>query len=504
MRAPIVPLFLAASGIALYACGAPAGRAAAPSKSYTGPTAQLPPVVTEQPTEITTTYEAGRPARRVTAEDAAREGLTVIDLSDRWAPRMFARNDPYRAEYVRLARRGTPDFTEIELAQYGVLPSFGAIREHMSRSDGDALDESYQILLRSLRERVADATGFIEDGSAGEGTGEVFAERLEHEPLADRDLEPLPNAAPDLLGPATEAAAEALGWTDAESARDALYALSPGELETLRVAVALPPAPPYHAEHMESLRLEIDRGDVYYELEWNADGEPHEHAIERPPTLVLYADHQGESVALVRYHTTIGGWRREEGEGGRIGYRYKVSPAGPRSIRTMIVAPAWLPPRDTPDVELMRRAPSGEWVPNEPLYERGWANAFGLVMMVHEDLSGPRPLDEGIRTHGVARFESAFDAYSHGCHRLWNVLAVRLAGFVLAHREHRAGGLASVSYTRRLEHEGDAHTISIEDRGYKWELDPPLPVRVLEGRILGDVREPPEELVFSPNAPSAS
>ena len=482
----------------LIGCGAPP-QTTAPTGVFMAPTAQLPPAVASAPDDVTTAYEAGQPARRVTAAEAAREGLSVIDLSDAWAPRMFATSDPYRAEYVRLANEGEGGLGPLDLAQYGVLPSVSAVRAQMARSDDDTLDAAYRVLLRVLRERVADATGLIEDGSAGEGAGEVFGERLDPGPVADHDLDPLPNGAPDLLGPATETAAEALGWTDPERARAALLALPPDALATLRVAVALPPAPPYHSEHMGSLRLEIDRGDVYYELEWTAAGEPREHSLEHPPTLVLYADHQGESVALVRYHTTIGGWRREEGERGRVGYRYKESPVGPRVIRTMFVAPAWLPPRDTPDVELMRRAPSGAWVPNEPLYQRGWANAFGLVMLVHEDLSGARPLDEGIRTHGVARFDSSFEAYSHGCHRLWNVLAVRLAGFLLAHRDHRAQGLASVSYTRRLEHEGNAHGISIEDRGYRWELDPPLPVRVLEGRVLGNVREPPSELLFSPS-----
>lgn len=81
----------------------------------------------------------------------------------------------------------------------------------------------FRALLRALRERVVAATGLLEDGSAAGAWGQVLGRDLDPPELRDADgWPPLSRAAPDLVSPATEAAARALGWTGPTEALDAL------------------------------------------------------------------------------------------------------------------------------------------------------------------------------------------------------------------------------------------------------------------------------------------
>ena len=54
--------------------------------------------------------------------------------------------------------------------------------------------------------------------------------------------------------------------------------------------------------------------------------------------------------------------------------------------------------------------------------------------------------DNGIGTHGSASVTSIVNGTSHGCHRLYNQLAVRLGDFLLHHREHVVKGEQKVDY----------------------------------------------------------
>jgi hypothetical protein len=58
-------------------------------------------------------FARGAEAGSVCVEDAATEGLTVIDLSDSWTPRVFAPKTEslpeYRAKYLELARSPNAD-----------------------------------------------------------------------------------------------------------------------------------------------------------------------------------------------------------------------------------------------------------------------------------------------------------------------------------------------------------------------------------------------------------
>ncbi|MCB9600263.1 MAG: hypothetical protein H6724_12070 [Sandaracinus sp.] len=349
----------------------------------------------------------------------------------------------------------------------------------------DSRELVFRQLLRTLRERVVDATGRLEDGSASHTWGTVLGRMLDVDAIHfDAGRPPLPNGAPDLVAPATEAAARALGLTDPSHARTTLRALRDAGVD--RVAVRLPPAPAYDSASMP-LRAEIDRGDVWYERRGGR--------VEQRPVFTLYVDTPEGEVALVRWPTTIGGWKPERAPSGAIGVRYKESYVGPRVWRDVVASPAWLPPSSTPDDELVRRR-NGRWVANRGLFGPGYRSAYGLAMLVLHKVYEPRGeeteptfVDQGIRVHGSVSYRSITSGTSHGCHRLYNHLAVRLAGFMLAHRPHVRHGSIAVRYGRTAHAHGQAIPIRIESRGYRYELTPPVPIEVLEGRVRGRLRE---------------
>jgi hypothetical protein len=354
----------------------------------------------------------------------------------------------------------------------------------------DSREADFHTALRALRERVADAAGLIEDGSALHEWGRVLEMDIDSESFRlTGGHPPASSGAPDLISPATEAAARALGWTTPEATLTFLTALGEDGTRSFRVAVPLPEVPDYHAEHME-LRAEIDRGDVYYEL-----GNRRRH-VERRPMLTLYARHGGREVALMRWGTTIGGWQPERTDDGGIGMRYKNSPPGERIWRDVVASPAWLPPPSTPDDELVTKR-GDEWRPKMSLFGPGYRSAYGLVMMMHHKVldgtnsdGSPRLRDEGVRSHGSVTYTSILGGFSHGCHRLYNHLAVRLANYLLRHRNHEPRGSLSVDFYREVEVEDQAVEIQLTSRGYLYELTPPVPVEVLEGNILGRRQEP--------------
>lgn len=355
-------------------------------------------------------------------------------------------------------------------------------RAHMRR---DSRELDFLAVLRALRERVVDATGAIEDGSARGAWGTVLGRALdapEMRTLAGHT--PLEDGAPDWISAATEAAAIALGWTSPEAARAERPAA---------VAIRLPDTERPRGRRLE-LRAVIDRGDVRYERRARPPA--------RRPVLTIYAREGDREVALARWPTTIGGWQPERLTSGRIVMRYKESPVGRRVWRDVVASPAWLPPTTTPDDELVRRVPGLGYLPDTRLVGPGHRSAYGLVMMVHhrpiartgqDGAIETRLFDEGVRTHGSVSYASILRGSSHGCHRLHNHLAVRLAGFLLAHREHVRHGAEETRYARRVRApDGTTQLLRVRSRGVRYELVPPVEVEVLEGRIIGRLRRAPE------------
>jgi hypothetical protein len=359
----------------------------------------------------------------------------------------------------------------------------------------DSRELDFRGMLRVLRERVVGATGLIEDGSAAGLQETVMGRSLESAAFRAPAPEILDlDAAPDLVARATDAAARALGWTSPEAARAFFRDLGPGATEALRVAVRLPPLPDYHGPQM-NLRAEIDRGDVWYDFPFTKGGHPAPRPVERRPSITLYAKHAGGETALVRWPTTIGGWKAERVKPKEIVLAYKMSPPGDRLWREIFAAPVWIPPESTPKRELVRSRPDGSWATKTDLFGPSYASAYGLTMIVHHQrprLGKRGDPDEGIRTHGSVSYSSIHHGTSHGCHRLFNHLALRLTSFLLDHRSHAVKGPDVVGYGRTIKWQGKDLKLAFDARGYRYELDPPVVVSVLPGRILGKAQAPPE------------
>lgn len=339
--------------------------------------------------------------------------------------------------------------------------------------------------LRSLRERVVAATGVVEDGTAREEPGEIVGRVLDAEAFRRKHPDgPMENGAPDLLARATDAAARALGWTSPAGARAFFAGVGEGATTALKVALRLPPPPAYHGPKMD-LWVEIDRGDVVYDYPYTRQGLSKIPPVARRPTFVLWARDGDKDVALVRWPTTIGGWKPERKGPKHIEMVYKESPPGPRVWRDMIVTPVWVPPDSAPKRELLRPRPDGSWAPNTDLFGPGYASAFGLLKMVNARKNGGLFLDDGIGTHGSVSYDSINAGTSHGCHRLHNHRALRLGTFLLAHREHVARGVVPLAFGRSFAWQGKPMKLAFETGGYRIEMTPPVPIEVLPGRILG-------------------
>jgi hypothetical protein len=427
-------------------------------------------------------------ARTTPQVAAALAALDARLVCERLLPRSVRRSPRWRLQEALEAYQ-----RKHMIVSYGVLD-----RETRRALAEDSRELDFRALLRVLRARVIDAAGLIEDGTAVAARGAVLFRRIEGEAFYETaGMDPVDGGAPDLISPATEAAARALGWTDRYAAAEFFRRGGAEPTRRLVVALRLPPAPAYHGEHME-LRAEIDRGDVWYELP--AKRGP----VARRPTLTLYARlSDGGEIALVRWPTTIGGWKKEARPSGRVGLRYKNSDVGGRLWRDLIVSPAWLPPQKTPARALVRRQWwPGKWLPDTDLLGPGYASAYGLVMLVHhrvaEDRSGAVWYDNGIRTHGSVNYHSILRSDSHGCHRLFNHAAVQLASFLLRHRNHVTRGLMAKQLTHEFTWRAVKLKLRIPYRGYRFELIPPVDVTVLPGTVRGNVRRVPQGMVSLP------
>ncbi len=366
-----------------------------------------------------------------------------------------------------------------------LIPNSRLDPETRAALGGDPEELDFRFALRVLRERVVDATGVLEDGTAGAGPQPILGRMLDPESMRGPrgHGRALANAAPDLVSAFTEAAARELGWTTPETTRQFLTRHPEG----VRVAVTLPARPAYHSAHME-LSAEIDRGDVWY------DEAPTARVAWRRPALVLFVDDAGTKRPLIRWPTTIGGWS-DVRVGGGIVKRWKESDVGPRQWRELYAAPTWLPPSTTPDHELVRWVSAGKWELKRSIMGPGPHAAFGMMLLPHyQAIRGvdgrTRFASNGIGTHGSAVVTSILNGTSHGCHRLYNQLAVRLGSFLLAHRTHAVKGQQKEHYRRTVRAMG-TYQVKIDTRGFLYELTPPIPVEVLPGTVRSARKVPP-------------
>jgi len=224
------------------------------------------------------------------------------------------------------------------------------------------------------------------------------------------------------------------------------------------------------------------------------------------PKLMLYTRYNGQEIRLSRFRTTIGGWREEQAPNGYIYYKYKGSDTGPRVIRKIIAGPTWVAPESTPLRSLAKRRYVNGKSQNIVNYDEmgpGYLSAYGLVagyfVIPRDDM---RDVDRGIRAHGSSDYMSILSSqrYSHGCHRLMNHRAVRLYSFILRrHGNVIVEGEQMINHQRQFLYKDQVYDVRLPSRGFQYRLDPPLPVRVLQGRIKGKVKKPIEGFVEIPD-----
>jgi len=348
------------------------------------------------------------------------------------------------------------------------------------------LANDHMAFLRTLRERVVDATGVVEDGTADGKAGAPSYTSKGGRPLQVRNL----------VDELTASAAEQLGL-DTQAGAMAFFKRHPAtDFRRMRIAVRLPALPEYYSDNMD-LSIVIDRGDVWYELPWDAEGVRHPQPRRRYPSFHLNLKYNNQRIPLVRWRTTIGGWRAEQASDGYEYFRYKGSDVGSRVIRNVVAGPVWIAPESTPIRALLKmKTVRGSWqrVVNYDELGPGYLSAYGLVAgyFVQPGRGGRSDWDNGIRAHGSSNYLSIYssEGYSHGCHRLPNHLAIRLYSFILRHRPMRVLGDQGMGFARQFLFKDSVYEIRLPSRGYSYLLDPPLPVNVLEGDIRGRLKTP--------------
>ncbi len=365
----------------------------------------------------------------------------------------------------------------------------GVLTRTMARIMALSPDESDALALRRvIRERVIHTAGILEDGSAA---------RLAKTYIANGRRVKLPN----LVETFTNSALEGLGLTDARAVRAFLLAVPAPVLRDLRVALLLPAKPAYYSNNMD-LEVVINRGDVYYDPPMRSGGEKVSQYRGRTPRLTLWVKYRGQRIPLIRWRTTVGGWK-DEIRDGQVYLKYKPSDVGRRVWRDIIAAPVWIPPPSTPPKEIVR----GKKIKTDNMGP-GYLSAYGLVAALHliprttrktpKNPDGIKFWDKGIRTHGSYNYRSVRAGYSHGCHRLYNHKAIRMFSFILNHRPHDRVGLEPYPYLHRFEYKGRKYKIKVSNRGYVYRLKELLPVIVTRGRVLGKRKRPIKQYIKKP------
>jgi hypothetical protein len=429
-----------------------------------------------------------------------------------------------------------------------------------------ALALHFDTFKRVLAERVADAAGIVEDGSAVRG----------RRPATYRDVAGQEHPVPNLIQQHVDALLASIHVGTPEDMVAFLRSLprtqeAPG-LHNLHVAFVAPPLPPYYGpppppagiaavsapvsasttadsttppalaaappspspplatgdplptlaitsaplppprNYDIDLSVEIDRGDVWYDFPFDNRGRPVEQRRDHYPHLIMFARWNGQKIPLCRWRTTIGSWRSEVHPDGRIYMKYKNSDVGERVWKNIVAGPVWIPPDGTPARDLLTqrvldRKVGAVTVVNSDVMGPGFQSAYGLVLAIHID---PKRggFDNQIRTHGSVDYTSIARRFSHGCHRLVNNRAVRMFDFVLRHHPFRRIGDVPLHVRRRFDVDGKPYAYKLDTRGYYYELARPVPVDVSEGRIMGAVKKPITAFVRKPgvdySAPASS
>lgn len=349
-------------------------------------------------------------------------------------------------------------------------------REALGRTP---LENGHRALVRMLRERIATTVPVLEDGTVKKW----------------KDEQGRVHEVRNLVAELTESAKKSLGWETPQKMLDFFENPPQPSFESFRVAVKLPSLPGYYEEQMK-LSVRIYRGDVWYEFPYDEKGNEKPQPRSLKPRLVVYVHHQGNRIPLVEWRTTIGGWRSEMRDGHEY-WRYKNSDTGRWLWKYVVAAPVWFPPPGTPPRDLVKRVKrNGRWrtVVKREEMGPGYRSAYGLVAALHTQErrrgSVVEDIDHGIRTHGSVAYMSIRRSHSHGCHRLYNHLAVRLHSFLLQRHAHERMGQVDKRWTLPFTYDDKRYVVDLDTKGYFYRYVPPIPVMVTRGRIRGSVKEP--------------
>jgi len=341
---------------------------------------------------------------------------------------------------------------------------------------------------RFVAERVADAAGIVEDGSASRADV----------PATYRDVDGAIRPVPNVIEEHVQALLALLGIETPEDTFSFLRQATPlaGQLQ---IAFTPPRLPAYYAQPF-ALEVEIDRGDVWYDFVFDRKGKAVNQPRSHYPHLTLFVRWNEQRIPLVDWRTTIGSWRSEKAANGFVYYRYKSSDVGPRIWKNIVAAPTWIPPDGTlPQDLLVRRLRDRLKGPdlevNTGVMGPGFQSAYGLGMAIHLKDGG---FDNQIRTHGSVDYTSIARRFSHGCHRLVNNRAVRLFDFVLRHQAFKRIGQVPLNMHRQLVYQGRSFPFQLTTRGYYYELLHPIAINVLEGRVQGQAKQPLTRLMPKP------
>ncbi|MBN2723704.1 MAG: hypothetical protein JXR95_06505 [Deltaproteobacteria bacterium] len=347
------------------------------------------------------------------------------------------------------------------------------------------LKNNWRTLKRVIRERIVHSLGIIEDGTVNRVKG--FNDKW-------KDSSGKKIKVRNLISSFTEKLMQSMGIETPEKALKFFKEIQGKSFGKFRVAVKFPPLPEYYSEF--KFDVEIDRGDVYYDAPDDASGKKRYQPVFRRPRIVLYTTFRGHKIPLIRWGTTIGGWRTEYKDGKEY-FAYKGSDTGPRIWKDIFSAPVWIPPKSAPPGGLIKsERKNGRWITRVNTEEMGpsYKSAYGLVAAHHirnrTDSGKAIWFDNGIRTHGSVDYMSIMRRHSHGCHRLHNHLAVRIFSFILMHSEHSRKGQTSLIYTRGFNYKNRDYKLKLDTRGYQFSLKKAIQVNVLPGRILGKLKEP--------------
>jgi hypothetical protein len=348
------------------------------------------------------------------------------------------------------------------------------------------LENDYDALVRVLTERAVSAANIFEDGTVDTKKGPPTYVNKAGETVPVRNL----------VAEAQKAVVQQLELDTPEKALAFFQRHPASDFDVLRAAIKLPPPPEYYQPEMD-LSVVIDRGDVIYDPLYDEKGKATNQTRHHFPYLTMRVKWHDKWVPLVHWRTTIGGWRSDQASNGYEYYRYKGSDVGPRVWRNIVAGPVWIAPNSTPIRQLVkykRVHGTTQQVVNYDEVGPGYLSAYGLVAAynVVPGKDGKPDWDNGVRVHGSSDILSIRnpDAYSHGCHRLMNHLAVRLFSFVLRHRKVVIEGDKPLEFARQFLFKDTVFEMRLPSRGFWFRLEPTLPVSVLEGNIVGKAKKP--------------